>query len=328
MSKPRPEPHAGSDADFLKRTLRSGESFEDVMCTNPQESRPVLVSSIQVTDDNSFKFSDGLMMTWNGVIIDIAGNDDDCTKWLISEPHRRLDGSIHYADGWRRDNNGRFMAPSGLVINPDLSVQHKNGITIYNDGLTISPSGQRSQGRANSVGIIYRVGVGAEPGLQFQPIRQPAISAEAAASIHHVNFMGRKSMNHVSRGVLQEANVESVGSKPPAADRGNEAWGKSKGRGSDRRPSTGTGDRGKGAYVPPHRRILPKSSSYLRKTMLDLDEIRAVIPYEYRNKMLDCGVKGCGVDMFGMPMCVDYKIRSICCPYVVEALAKYNVGKI
>jgi hypothetical protein len=204
MSKPRPEPHVGSDADFPTRTLRPGETFEDVMSTNPQEPRPVQVLALEVTDDNSFKFRNGLMMTWNGVIIDTGGNDDDCTKWLIQEPHRRLDGSIHYADGWRRENNGTFVAQSGLVIGPDLSLQHKNGYTVYNDGVTISPSGQQSQGPANSVGIIYRIGVGTEPGLQFQPIRQPSISAEAAASIHQVNFHGRKSMNHVSRGVCKK----------------------------------------------------------------------------------------------------------------------------
>ena len=108
------------------------------------------------------------MITWNGVIIEMPEGTDDSSKWLISE--RRLDGTIVYGDSWERRNSGEFIGPSGIMIDAQLCLVHRNGVYIFPNGLTIQPSGQEGWGPPRQVGIIYQPGSSQINGIQYFPM--------------------------------------------------------------------------------------------------------------------------------------------------------------
>lgn len=191
MSTPTPGAlTTGPRVSILRRKLRPNETFEDVMDFAPQVSRPFLMATVKESDDRCVQLNNGLLVTWNGVIVDPTQNPTDPYEWYISEPYRRLDSTIVYADGWERKNNGSFVAQSGLTIDKELTLVHRNGHTVFQDGTTVAPSGKMFQGQANSVGIIYRPGVSNILGIQHLPMQEQEMDDEFRYAIMPVKFDG------------------------------------------------------------------------------------------------------------------------------------------
>jgi hypothetical protein len=92
-------------------------------------------------------------------------------------------------------------------------------------------------------------------------------------------------------------------------------------------------------FIPPHLRdeILSRPHTPAatpigqtpkkpKKTMLTLDELRAVLPDELAESVDDCEMDGCGTDVFGIPMCLPVPNRNKIIPYVNKALKQINNG--
>ena len=150
------------------------ESYEDVIASAPQVARPVLMAAVKEWDERSIRLNNNNIITWNGVIIEMSEGTDDSSKWLVLEPHRRLDGTIVYGDSWERRNSGEFIGPSGIMIDAQLCLVHRNGVYIFPNGLNVQPSGQEGWGPPKQVGIIYRPGSSPINGIQHFPMPEEA----------------------------------------------------------------------------------------------------------------------------------------------------------
>jgi hypothetical protein len=156
MSTPRPHSLSTPRTQNVRRRLKHNETFEDVIDAAPQIARPLLMASVADSDYRAVRLNNGMLVTWNGIIVDTTEHATDGSRWFITEPYRRLDGTVVYGDGWERRNDGTFVAQSGLMIDRDLVLVHRNGHSVFPDGLTVSPSGKLFQGVPESVGIIYK----------------------------------------------------------------------------------------------------------------------------------------------------------------------------
>jgi hypothetical protein len=184
MSLPTPNALAEQKKNSTWRLLNGMETWDEVISRAPQEARPVLLNTVHKADSRCVELKNGFIMTYNGVLLDRSEN-------TYCEPIRALDGNIKYGDGWERKNNGTFVAPSGLMIDKNLTVFHKSGQAVYSDGATVMPNGRiyTPTGPARpTVGIIYRPGMSQVHGIQTWPMEEPPIDPAVLASIRPVDL--------------------------------------------------------------------------------------------------------------------------------------------
>lgn len=191
MSTPRPGALLAPRLSTVRRKIKHNETFDDVLADAPQIARPFLMAAVDTWDFRSIQLNNGNVVTWNGIIVDPSENPSDASAWFITEPYRRLDGTIVYGDGWERRNDGTFVAQSGLMIDKDLTLIHRNGHSIFPDGMTVAPSGRIFYSKPNSVGIIYRPGSSDAVGVVYEPRPETPYNIDLMKTIEPVSFEGQ-----------------------------------------------------------------------------------------------------------------------------------------
>ncbi|KIW08164.1 uncharacterized protein PV09_01095 [Verruconis gallopava] len=317
MSKPKPATSSERHEGFQSRKLGDLETFADVMAKAPQEARPFLMDTVKASDETSILLNNGNYMTYNGVIICPQNDRSNAREWIIKEPWRRLDGTIVYGDHWERKNNGVFVAPSGLMIDKNLTLIHRNGQTIFPDGAVVMPNGKMQIGQPNTVGIIYRPGLSPVRGIQHWALPEPSIDEE------------------VLRGIVPaDPSKGIVVSHPQAQQKSHSrAWDQAAAGATqhttDRLLNT-TDDQAAcaepGKYVPPHvrTRMSSQTEKPKRRIQLTLEELNTFTPPHLRHLLRGCDADGCGTDIFGIPMCLGYAEKLVLLPYAKEALKIIN----
>ena len=352
MSTPVPGGVRNPKGEIQKRHLRPNETFEDVISGAPQVPRPLLMASVDTFDQRSFLLNNKQIVSWNGVIIEPDTEEPDNTqKWVISEPFRRLDGTIIYGDKWERLNNGDFRGPSGIMIEKDLTLVHRNGFHIYPDGTTYAPSGKIIQGNASTVGIIYRPGTSDVVGIQHHTIQEPPMDPNIKMETADFRFEPSKFAGELKLLVqliisavvpqiavnpwedISRARIEVVTDyvQQEMYPRPHPSFLPRPSARSASRPnsraSRNSRSSGGGRSSQSSRR--GSANSAIRgepnKIMtLNLDQLHEAIPEELQLLVLNCDMDGCDTDYFGIPLCLPVADRLKILPYAKEALRKLN----
>jgi hypothetical protein len=349
MSTPTPRALTnGPRTTVVRRKIRYNETFDDVMQAAPQEARPALMMTIKEFDNKSIKLKNGLILTWNGVIIDPSENPNEPSEWTILEPHRRLDGSILYGDGWERRNNGTFVAQSGLEITDQLCVIHRNGYHVYQDGTTIAPSGRiETNGMKNSVGIIYRPGTSNVEGLQHHPMpinnfhngtwnsAVKPIRSKNPISEPRPQRRGRwRGANRAS--VVPQVRVETYQDRAPIRATAAQVYGQVEEYPFGNTPLSALGDAANTDqhFIPTnmlidiHDQKAARAKGWRprpqRKMSLTREELCRAVPLNLQHLLDDCQMDGCTVDAFGIPLCIPIKQRILVVPHAIAALKAMN----
>jgi hypothetical protein len=61
-----------------------------------------------------------------------------------------------------------------------------------------------------------------------------------------------------------------------------------------------------------------------KKMQLTPEELIRAVPPELQDLLEDCEFQGCGVDTFGIPLCLTTRTRAMIVPHAVEALKEMN----